>query len=88
MAEESAPEPEPEAESGTPARLPEPDKAGYEAKVQSIKDDIDAKQGRMVSVAVTLYSCMWSQARRYLLCCCVECGVLPRSKASKKWRPL
>ena len=52
MAEESAPEPEPEAESGTPARLPEPDKAGYEAKVQSIKDDIDAKQGRMVSCAL------------------------------------
>ena len=73
MADDAAPEPEPEAESGTPARLPEPDKAGYEAKVQSIKDDIDAKQGRMVSAAVTLYSCMWSQARRYLLCCCAEC---------------
>ena len=52
MADDAAPEPEPEAESGTPARLPEPDKAGYEAKVQSIKDDIDAKQGRMVSCAL------------------------------------
>ena len=76
MAEESAPEPEPEAESGTPARLPEPDKAGYEAKVQSIKDDIDAKQGRMVSVAVTLYSCMWSQAPLPAL---LLCGV-PKAK--------
>ena len=81
MADDATPEPEPEAESGTPARLPEPDKAGYEAKVQSIKDDIDAKQGRMVRAL--LLSCRWcrvlgARARRYVTALLLLATQVPR----------